>query len=227
MIRKIFIHGWSFSREIWADFKTIDFAEFIDLPFHNNFSYCADKNILENFSREITRKINKGNNPVILIGWSLGATIAVLTALKNPKNLNKIILIGFSPKFNHLDLGHNPLYIKAFMMALRKNFNQTIYNFRFESTGKKFENIPIPQKEGSIKILKEYIQLDLTSQLSKINVPTILIHGTNDKIVNYKGSVYSYKKIKNSSLILLKSHHAPFLTHKNQFLETINRQVNI
>ncbi len=193
----IFIHGWSFSSQIWRDYRNIENSVFLDLPFHGDNRIYSEKDILSSFSEEIYKLIEKQDKPVNLIGWSLGASISVLTALKKPKNLEKLILIGFTPKFKDKELGHNPVAIKAFMLALKLDFKDTIYTFRKTVAGDFFKEIPLPEKEGSIKLLKEFIDLDLREQLSFLEVKTFLIHGREDKIISYKGSVYSSKKIKN------------------------------
>ncbi len=135
----------------------------------------------------------------------------MLTALKKPRNLKKLTLIGFSPKFKDKELGHNPVMVKAFMLALKIDFKDTVYNFRKTAAADFFKNIPVPEKEGSINLLKEFINMDITDRIEEIDLPVILIHGKKDKIINYKASIYSHKKIKNSELILTDCHHAPFL----------------
>ncbi len=213
-INKIFIHGWSFSSKIWEEFKDIPESYFIDLPFHGNNREYADNNIIEKFSGQLCQMINSSNKETVLIGWSLGASVSVLTALKKPENLKKLILIGFSPKFMDKKLGHNPVFVKAFMMALKIDFQDTVYNFRKTAVGNPYKNIPLPEKEGSIKLLREFISLDLTERLEEIDIPVFLIHGKKDRIINYQASVFADEKIKNAQLILTQSHHAPFLEDK-------------
>ncbi|WP_457635186.1 alpha/beta fold hydrolase [Persephonella sp.] len=213
-INKIFIHGWSFSSKIWEEFKDIPESYFIDLPFHGNNRNFPDNNILETFSDRLQEMINSSNKETVLIGWSLGASVSVLTALKKPEKLKKLILIGFSPKFMDKRLGHNPVFVKAFMMALKIDFQDTVYNFRKTAVGSSYKNVPLPEKEGSIKLLREFIDLDLTERLEEIDIPVFFIHGKNDRIINYQASVFADEKIKNAQLILTQSHHAPFLEDK-------------
>ena len=201
----IFIHGWSFSSDIW---KSLYNGNFIDLPFHGNSDLSFKENIIENFVNHIGNNINENST---LIGWSLGASVSVLVANKYPKKVKKLILIGFSPKFKDEKLGSPPKFVKAFMLSLKKDFKKTIYNFRKTSCGKKFEKISLPEKYGAIKILEEFINLNLTELISEIKQEVILIHGKNDKIVNYEASIFANEKIKNSKLILTDSNHCPFL----------------
>ncbi len=221
-MKNIFIHGWSFGKEIWKDYFDLQNSIFLELPFHGeNKNYPIKEEIINNFVNDVCEEIDKSDEKVNLIGWSLGASVSVLTTLKKQDKINRLILIGFSPKFKDKKLGHNPIAVKAFMLALKVDFKDTIYNFRKSAVGNDFKEIPLPEKEGSINLLKEFVELDLRNKLKKINVPTFLIHGKNDKIINYEGSVFAHREIINSDLILTESHHAPFLENKNLILEII------
>ncbi len=223
-MKNIFIHGWSFSKDIWRDFFELKNSVFFNLPFHGENTGYPTEHIIENFSNEVAKEIESSEENINLIGWSLGASIAVESLLKTKQDkIKKLILIGFSPKFRDKKLGHNPVLIKAFFVALGIDFKDTIYNFRKLATGKDFKDIPLPEREGSIKLLKEFIDLDLREKLKSISVETVLIHGTEDKIINHEGSKFAKEQIKDSELILVKSHHAPFLRNKSLILKNLKR----
>jgi len=206
-MKTVFIHGWGFSKEIFKDYHYLDNSLFLDLPFHGDFKDFEKNKIFENYVNCVSNMINEKTT---LIGWSLGGSVAFLTALKNPF-IEKLVLIGFSPKFNDSLLGSDPKIIKAFMLNLNNDFENTVYQFRKTATSQEFREIPLPEKEGSKELLKEYINLDLTEKLHLIDIPTYIIHGDKDSIVNPKSALYCHEKIKNSQLILLDSNHAPFL----------------
>ncbi|WP_456393587.1 alpha/beta fold hydrolase [Persephonella sp.] len=212
-MKKFFVHGWSFSSQIWKDFKGLKNSTFLDLPFHGLNREYTGENIMDSFASELYSRIENASEKVVLIGWSLGASISILTGLKRPKNLERLVLIGFSPKFKDKKLGHNPAMIKAFMLALKMDFPDTVYNFRKTAAGDYFREIPLPEKEGATRILREFINLDLTDRLHMIDIPVLLIHGREDRIINPEGSIFAKDSIKNSELILVDSHHAPFLDY--------------
>jgi pimeloyl-[acyl-carrier protein] methyl ester esterase len=180
---------------------------FLDLPFHGEFKIFEKENIIENYLNYLNEKIQK---PSIFIGWSLGASISVLFYLKYPEKVKKLVLTGFSPKFKDENLGHNPKFVKAFFISLKTDFENTVYNFRKLSSDNDFKEIPLPEKEGGIKILNEFVNLDLTKNLKDIKIETVLIHGKNDKVVNPHAAIYCAENIKNSKLILTNSNHSPF-----------------
>lgn len=220
----IFIHGWSFSKYVWKDFFNLDNSMFLDLPYHGSSKEIYTENIIETYSDRLACLIQDSDEKVNLIGWSLGASICVRTVLKvNQRKLSNLILIGFSPKFKDKVLGHNPVFIKAFLVGLNIDYENTIYRFRQTATDSRFEEIPLPEKEGALYILREYIELDLCDDLQKLEVKTTLIHGKQDKIISYKGSVFAKNVIKNSKLILLNSNHAPFLQNPDLLIKVISQ----
>jgi pimeloyl-[acyl-carrier protein] methyl ester esterase len=220
-MKRIFIHGWSFSSKIWRDFNK-EGSIFIDLPFHGDKRKYPIENIIDTFSDELFSLLEEQREDVVLVGWSLGAFVSCKVALKKPKNLKKLVLIGFSPKFKDKKLGHNPVAVKAFMMALKLDFKDAVYNFRKTAVGDVFKDIPLPEKKGGIKILKEFVEGDISNQIENIDIETVLIHGKGDKIVSPYGSIFANQRIKESKLLLLDTHHAPFLTHPDILLREIS-----
>ncbi|MEZ0323506.1 MAG: alpha/beta hydrolase [Hydrogenothermaceae bacterium] len=200
----IFIHGWGFSKNIWKDYFYLDNAIFLDLPSHGESkeSYIS----LDNYVKKISSSITE---PTTIVGWSVGSSIAVLIALQNP-NIEKLILIGFSPKFNDEKFGSDPKTVKAFMYNLNRDFENTVFNFR-KVAGERDFDCPLPEREGAIKLLKDYINLDLSDAIKDIKQKTFLIHGINDKIVNMNAALFCKEKIVNSEVVLLTSHHIPFI----------------
>lgn len=203
-MKKIFIHGWGFSKGIWKDYSYIDRAMFLDLPSHGDDKRVVSK--LEQFADEVASMVDQ---PAVVVGWSLGATVSLLASLKN-QNIRKLVLIGFSPKFSDSFLGSDPKMVKAFMYSLSKDFQKTVKTFRYTAICAQSED-PIPQQDGATCILKDFVNLDITALLEKVRAKTFLVHGIHDKIVNPEAAIYSHQKIKDSEVILLDSHHGPFL----------------
>ena len=71
------------------------------------------------------------------------------------------------------------------------------------------------------KILVDHVNLDLTSELEKVNCPTLLIWGTNDAAVDYEDAIELEKKIKDCGLVTYEgcTHYA--------YLERLNQTINV
>ena len=61
----------------------------------------------------------------------------------------------------------------------------------------------------------------IVSKLQNIKAHITFIHGNHDQLVNYKGSAFAHEQVKNSSLILEESGHAPFLENPKSFASRI------
>ncbi|MGN7469593.1 alpha/beta fold hydrolase [Brevibacillus sp. SAFN-007a] len=65
---------------------------------------------------------------------------------------------------------------------------------------------------------------NVRDQLEKINVPTLIIHGTHDKVIPFANAEETSQLIKNSLLIPFHySGHVPFLEEKEKFNQVILR----
>ena len=220
-LKKIFIHGWSFNRDIWKDYFNLENSSFLNLPCHTN-NGSFEKPYMESFKEKLLEEIENSDDEVVLIGWSLGASISVLTALENPKNLKKLILIGFTPKFNDKYLGHDPVAVRAFLISLRKMYEPTIFRFRKRAVNNEFKDIPLPfPKECGIDILEEFVNLDLVKQLKNLKQEIILIHGNKDVIVNPSSLLLTAKLIPKARPIMVNSHHGPFLEEKDIIIKCL------
>lgn len=203
-MKKIFIHGWGFSKDVWKNYYYMDNSIFLDLPSHGENQ--NDPLSLQDFCEIVSDYID---GPSVLVGWSLGATVALLTSLINP-NVKKLVLIGFSPKFFDENLGSSPKVVRAFLHNLYRDYEGTVLSFRKSAVGCEYPS-PIPTVEGATKLLREFVSLDITDSLERVEAKTFLIHGIDDKIVNKNAAIFSKERIKDSEVILLNSHHGPFL----------------
>ena len=77
---------------------------------------------------------------------------------------------------------------------------------------------------ATASIAKTWIKEELSSDLEKINVPTLIIHGIHDKVVPFQLGELQNQGIKNSKLIPFKvSGHATFYDQKDKFNEELTR----
>jgi non-heme chloroperoxidase len=72
---------------------------------------------------------------------------------------------------------------------------------------------------GSYECIKAFSETDLTDDLKRIDVPTLVLHGDDDQIVPIVASaLLSSKIIKNATLkVYPGAPHGLMVTHKDQF----------
>ena len=70
---------------------------------------------------------------------------------------------------------------------------------------------------GTFKCLISLMDERLFNDISKIKVPTLILHGTHDVICPYEFSKYLHENIENSKLIpLTESGHGSFIEEKDK-----------
>ena len=152
---------------------------------------------------------------IFLVGYSFGANLAIDLAVRYPEIIKSVILLGPS-----VFVRRDKLY--RFLLPIKRIFfhNQKIM------LGSKKSRLEYQEKGGytkiSIKNVKEffdYINDYTKKEISQLNVPTLIIQSTRDRVVHPKSAHYVYKNIKSSKkdLMLLDDHeHNPFFCDQRQ-----------
>lgn len=206
----------------------------VDLPGHGqtkgdfgDFSFCAFTlhNVLDQYLKE----------PYHLLGWSMGGQIALEMYKQNPKSIESLILICSTPKFVESDdckFGMNKAVFSKFKKGLKDKLGRTIDDFyclifadnedgsRFMGGLKK----QTPSQETLLACMESFDRFDESSILPEVTVPTLIISGDSDRIVDPKASIFMSQEIKGSAIISLSSTgHAPHLTREAEVLDEIRK----
>ncbi len=221
----VFISGWSFQSSVWDDFicsNQLSNAICIDLPYLNQPE--LDKHSVDQVCQIIAEQIPEN---AILIGWSLGALLAIKLASQST-HIQKICLIGSTPCFS---AKHNWQGVEL------DSANEFKYNFkRFpQKTLRRFAmQVQEPNNDADIKkkllkhqfdathqlSLMHYLDLlfesDLRTSFDSLNCPILQIHGEFDTVVSKNQPEQSLEIIKQAG-------HAPFITHPSDVANCLMR----
>ncbi len=157
---------------------------------------------------------------ITLLGNSLGGHIGLLYTLKNPENVQRLILTGSSGLFENSMGGSFPKRGSYSYIAERVAY--TFYDPKVatkELIDEVFETTSSIAKCMSIVgIAKSAQRHNLAKELYRINIPTLLVWGLNDTITPpYVGHEFK-RLIKNSELHFIdKCCHAPMMEHPGKF----------
>ncbi len=188
-----FLHGWGFSSRVLKGVSSIDF------PFHGRSELPYEG--IQSLVRTIALRISI---PSILIGWSLGASIALLTAYMFPEKVKALLLIGGSACFGCLWSRKN---LRGFLLRLERDGEGFLGEFRSLAYPKTFEDrIDL---EGAKRLLKDYMELDIRHILPYITQRVIILHGTHDPITPISSALTLYNMLKRSKLITFPGGHFP------------------
>jgi len=235
----IFIHGWSMAAPVWQRqiehfSKTGYEVTAIDLRGHGK-SLEDGPYTISQFAYDLKGFIHEmGYEKPVLVGWSMGAMVALEFVLKHPSKAAGICLVGGMPRFTKTDdyLHGLPLKdVKGMKQKLKRDFERTMDEFRDSiSAGVSgsdkdiLMNSTFPDLKAAKAGLVELMEADLRDSLSKIKLPTLLIHGDKDHVSLPAASEYMLEKIADSKLVLIKgAGHVPFLSHQDEFNDNLGK----
>jgi pimeloyl-ACP methyl ester carboxylesterase len=202
----------------------------------NNYSYDVLADDLKNLLDEINAE------SVTLVGFSMGGGDVVRYCTKyNCEKVNKLILVASIVPYM-LKTDDNPDGTPAEVFA---EFDQQIRDDKagfFTSFGKAFYGVGLlnhPVSEGILQwtnslaflasqkavlgCMQSFSQTDFRQELSNIKAPTLVIHGTHDKIVPIKAAGEQAAKLIEGAVykVYPDAPHGLFYTHR----DILNRDI--
>ncbi|MDM7266909.1 MAG: alpha/beta fold hydrolase, partial [Aquificaceae bacterium] len=151
----------------------------MDLPFHGEST--LEYKDLWSLARDIALRVEKGS---LLIGWSLGASLALMMAYMFPDRFRGLLLIGACACFFCAWPEKN---LRGFMLRLERDRESFLKEFMSLAYPKPFEDSL--NLEGAREMLKDYMKLDLRPIQPYIRQRTRIVHGTGDPMAPCRSSV--------------------------------------
>jgi len=230
------VHGWGMNAHLfddWSDELARYFqVNLIDLPGHG-------LNHQEPLSLDLGELANEAVNipKGIWLGWSMGGMLALNLALKNPDQLDALIMLCATPCFvarSHWPHGTDVKVLEQFANNLQQDVKQTIQTFlALEVMGvddersqlrvlkqKVFER-PLPNPQALTAGLTLLRQVDLSSQLKNLSVPSLWISGRRDRLVLPQAMQQAAAICHGEYHMLRGSGHAPFIRQADALTELI------
>lgn len=234
----VMLHGWAMHSGIWREFAK-QLAEYrqvicLDLPGHGRSAN------LNSFDLVTIGKALLDAVPVnrfSLLGWSLGATLAVDMAARFPERVQSLQLLAGNPKFvksgdwpglkaDVLDgfatqlCGDARLTLQRFLglqvqgLADNKLLLQTLRQAVRECDAPAIEAL-----QGGLEILKHS---DLRESLAGLDCPITAIQGDKDTLIPLQtGYALLALNPRVELHVLENAGHVPFLTHSRQLCDII------
>lgn len=173
----------------------------LDLPGHGRSIGAGRSSIAAYVSDVLSLMDALKLDKVILAGHSMGGAIAQTIALQYPVRVAALILIGTSAK-----LGVHPDILNGMMNEFKRTVSTLVS--MYYGTRPNESMVRRSQQRLSefnpITLYNDYVAcntFDLREQVQHIQVPTLIIGGTDDKMTPYKASSYLNEHISGSRLI--------------------------
>lgn len=238
----VLVHGWAFGAAVFTPLATrlreVANIHFVELPGYGSNFDC------EASSAELADWLyNNTPADAMWLGWSMGAMLSVTVALKFPEHIEKLILVGGTPKFANGEdwsKGVDQVVLDQFKREIPHNTERLLRRFtqlvlspdnqpeacrslsRLVTAGGGVSTVALLR---DIKLLAE---MDLRRQLSSLNVPTTLVHGCADNVTPVAASKVFSDLCNRSVLKLLPNlGHGMFFTHPDLFSELVTAELGI
>lgn len=245
----VMLHGFGCDSRVFASIgtklsKDLDVL-MVDIPGHGqtkerfkDFSFSAYTILyaLDNYLKE----------PYSLLGWSMGGQIALEMYEQKSRHkcedpecghnlIGSLILISSTPKFVMSDdfpVGMNKAVFSKFKKGINEHPDASTNEFyklifsKNEDSGKYINDLKkqTPPQKTLSECMDSFERSDERKTLSKITVPTLIMTGDSDAIVDPKASMYLSQEIKNNALKMFKgAGHAPHLTREKEMIDEISK----
>lgn len=216
----VFIHGWLGRSLEWIyqlnHFKSREHIILLDLPGFGKSNKPNTKYSIEFFTEVILEFLKLlGYEEAILIGHSLGGMIAQNITIQNPNLVKKLILISTSAISQSIKKKVLLFWVNIIFKLRYTNFLKNTIK-RINSTNS--ENSEVKRQfKNALKIPKSVVlstfrhmtsKLTKNEHISEISQPTLIIYGTEDRIISESMIISLNNLISNSVTKLInKSSH--------------------
>lgn len=235
----VLIHGWAMHTGIWRTFAQQLAQHYqvicLDIPGHGG-SDTVEPYSLEKISEVLIEVVRPPS--FCVLGWSLGASIALTMANMFPQRIHSFICLAGNPKFVQTQNWHGmpmPL-LQEFAINLQLNCQLSLLHFLTLQTH------GLPNQKSLLNTLKQAIyerpppttttlnkglqilkNADLRENLSALKCALMIIQGDKDKIVPVQTSQDMQKIQANNELIIISGGgHVPFLSHSALLIKKIS-----
>ncbi len=229
------ISGWGTDESCWRG--AVAALEGVALVRHVPWWQCLAERA--NFLREA---IAAESRPVVVVGWSLGAIVALEAALAAPGNLHGLVLVaGTAAMSDSQDLwGVEPERLRAMSLALRSRRPAVLEEFARLATAR---DLPEADELGAVEQLlamsapidtahlaaglRYLAATDLRAEIGRVGAPTFVLHGDRDRVIPPTAGRMLAQSIPAARLIPIPgAGHAVPLTHPDAVARAVMEMID-
>ncbi len=228
----VLVHGWSLSSAVFDDEVAALAPRYRvvrpDLRGHGR-SVPGPFGLVE-LARDLATLLDRlGVDRVVLAGWSLGAQVALAALPLVRARVRALVLVSGTPRFTASEgwphgLPAQSVDVLAHRVrrdaerAVRRFFDGMFAEGELDDAGRRRtaalrNRIPLPDPAAALSGLDVLAREDLRAALSRVDVPTLVVHGEADPICPVGAARATAAAIAGARLELVAgAGHAPFLS---------------
>jgi len=196
----IFVHGAGLNEKIWVN----QIQDFPDALYPTLVRDVKKEPSVHNFTRNLKSYINTCSpDTVVLVGHSLGAGVALDYALTYPDEVDGLVLISSSPKFQV------PEQLLDLILTDVTQFIDTVVTMGFHQSAD--ENAKGIFKSVMQEMPPEVVHYDYTcantfdiqDKIGSISTPSVVIAGEHDQMIPLQFAEMLADQLKNSQLAVI------------------------
>ncbi len=230
----VFLHGWATTSKIWQ--KQIDFFSrnkkviTVDISSYGDSFIDSLHYLLEHIAKE---------DKIVLIGWSLGSLLSIDLVLRHKELIKSLVLVGATSSFvnrNGYNAGVPDVLVKRLYKKVKRDKKEALKEFYLLSLTKEEQkgnllNSQINAEDSEEGVLLEgldsLLNMDFSTNVARIDLPTLIVHGDSDAICPVASAHYINSKIANSRVEIFEdTGHIPFLTRPDKFNNILEKWID-
>lgn len=238
----VLLHGWGLNVRVWDGLVEALRDRFrlitVDLPGHGRSAWSTGQGTPAEQAWHIHSSLASVSNRYSLLGWSLGAQIALDLAAAMPGQIEKLILVAATPRFAQSEdwtFGMPPPVIQKMATQLRQDYTRTVGDFlelqvRGSADGPnvlaQLRKALLVHGQAKPEALEAGLNIlatsDLRPTLPHVKVPALVIAGQHDRITPPAASRTLAQALPDCKFVeMRRAAHAPFLSHLSEFVGLI------
>jgi pimeloyl-[acyl-carrier protein] methyl ester esterase len=242
----VLLHGWGLNLRVWdglvAELRDRFRLIALDMPGHGRSAWRAGRGTPAEQAWLIHTTLTSISNRYSLLGWSLGAQIALDLTAAMPGRIDRLVLVAATPRFTESpDWPHGMKTTVTTKMAtqLREDYRRTVSDFlELQVRGSAESSSVLEQLRRALLIhgqaLPEALEAglntlatsDLRATLAHVAAPTLVIAGQHDRITPPAASSALARALPDARYVeIRRAAHAPFLSHKAELAALVSRFV--
>jgi non-heme chloroperoxidase len=243
----VFIHGWAMSGSVWRFQQGLaDRYRLImpDLRGHGLSSAPDTGYSFENFARDLDELfLCLDLVKAVIIAWSMGVQTVLQAFPRIRKRLAALVFVSGTPKFTAAEdypYGLPQVEPRGLGIRLKKDYEKAVRDFarrmftEEELAAGWYERMvaekmmgALPARHAAQASLISLADADFRSVMPSVDLPVLLVHGSNDTICPSMASRYMAGLLPCARLEIMKgAGHAPFISRPTEFTSMLGNFIH-